>query len=249
MRYTFWLPILVLLIATSPAPAEPAWGTNCLSCHGVLQPGLIAIFGEDTQADPDESFTGAPDRGILPTFQAYPGQVKSLRAALAGLQTNDQYSVVLKRLRFPGVELGALLAFAPDCDWPEWGDSPYYTQPELGFCWGQGPTSFAYAINVDGEAQWDYYDLVFAVAGKYADTGELFYAEEHFYLQVGGMPGDMNCDGLVNAFDIDPFVLALTDPDGYRSGFPSCSVNNADANGDGVVNAFDIDPFVALLTG
>ena len=61
--------------------------------------------------------------------------------------------------------------------------------------------------------------------------------------------GDLNCDGVLNAFDIDPFVLALTDPDGYAAAFPYCDRNLADVNGDGVINAFDIDPFVELLTG
>ena len=61
--------------------------------------------------------------------------------------------------------------------------------------------------------------------------------------------GDMNCDGEVNAFDIDPFVLALTDPAGYAAAWPDCNILNGDINGDGVVNAFDIDPFVKLLTG
>jgi hypothetical protein len=63
------------------------------------------------------------------------------------------------------------------------------------------------------------------------------------------MPGDLNCDGLVNAFDIDPFVLALTDPATYALEFPDCDVALADINGDGEVNAFDIDPFVTLLAG
>ncbi len=61
--------------------------------------------------------------------------------------------------------------------------------------------------------------------------------------------GDLNCDGAVNAFDIDPFVLALTDPAGYAAGLPECDRAAADVNGDGEVNAFDIDPFVALLSG
>jgi hypothetical protein len=249
MKYTFLLPAVLLLTLTQPAWAEPAWGSNCLACHSVLQPGLITITGEDTSADPDESFTGAPDRGTLPTFQVFPGAAKSLQAALVGLQTGDQYSVVLKRLRFPGVETGELLVFDADCGWPEWGDSPYYTQPELGFRWGEGPSTFTYTIGTNGESGFDYYDLVFAVAGKYAVTGELFYAEEHFYLQLTWVRGDVNCDGLVNAFDIDPFVLALTDPDGYLASYPWCNLNNADINGDGAINAFDIDPFVLLLTG
>jgi len=61
-------------------------------------------------------------------------------------------------------------------------------------------------------------------------------------------PGDMNCDGLINAFDIDPFTLALTDPAGYQAAYPNCNIMNGDVNGDGAVNAFDIDPFVDLLT-
>jgi hypothetical protein len=65
----------------------------------------------------------------------------------------------------------------------------------------------------------------------------------------GRFQGDLNCDGAVNAFDIDPFVLALTDPTGYAAAFPDCDQRLADANGDGAVNAFDIDPFVLLLTG
>ena len=61
--------------------------------------------------------------------------------------------------------------------------------------------------------------------------------------------GDLNCDGLLNAFDIDPFVMAITDVAGYTAAFPDCDYMLADVNGDGAVNAFDIDPFVLLLTG
>ncbi|MGE0479523.1 MAG: hypothetical protein AB7Q17_03520 [Phycisphaerae bacterium] len=63
------------------------------------------------------------------------------------------------------------------------------------------------------------------------------------------LPGDMNCDGVVNNFDIDPFVLALTNPAAYQQQFPACDVAAGDVNGDGAVNNFDIDPFVNLLTG
>ncbi len=59
--------------------------------------------------------------------------------------------------------------------------------------------------------------------------------------------GDTNCDGVVNNFDIDPFVLALTNPAGYHAAFPSCPTSNADVNTDGVINNFDIDPFVTCL--
>ena len=62
-------------------------------------------------------------------------------------------------------------------------------------------------------------------------------------------PGDLNCDGAVNFDDINPFVLALSDPAGYHSAYPNCNIMNGDINGDGLVNFDDINPFVALLTG
>jgi hypothetical protein len=61
------------------------------------------------------------------------------------------------------------------------------------------------------------------------------------------VPGDLNCDGVVNGYDIDPFVLALTDLMGYATAYPDCDYMQADINGDGTVNGYDIDPFVELL--
>jgi hypothetical protein len=89
--------------------------------------------------------------------------------------------------------------------------------------------------------------LVFAIAGDaayYEPTGVEFSAAVVFHWR-----GDLNCDGLVNVFDIDPFVLALTAPASYAVAYPYCDSATADCNGDGLVNAFDIDPFVLLLTG
>jgi hypothetical protein len=61
-------------------------------------------------------------------------------------------------------------------------------------------------------------------------------------------PGDMNCDGSVDNFDIDPFVLALTNPAAYHNAYPNCDALNGDINRDGALNNFDIDPFVGCLT-
>jgi len=59
-------------------------------------------------------------------------------------------------------------------------------------------------------------------------------------------PGDMNCDGIVDFDDIDPFVEALGYPGG--AGWPyACPWINGDCNGDGQVNFDDIDPFVGLI--
>ncbi|MBL8878866.1 MAG: immunoglobulin domain-containing protein [Phycisphaerales bacterium] len=68
-------------------------------------------------------------------------------------------------------------------------------------------------------------------------------------LTVTGCVGDLNCDGIVNNFDIDPFTLAVADAAAYEIAYPECDRDNADVNGDGLVNNFDIDPFVELLAG
>jgi subtilisin family serine protease len=59
--------------------------------------------------------------------------------------------------------------------------------------------------------------------------------------------GDLDCDGYVTFFDIDPFVLTLTDLSGYIASTPNCSSMRADINKDGSVDYFDIDPFIELL--
>ena len=59
--------------------------------------------------------------------------------------------------------------------------------------------------------------------------------------------GDANCDGVLNLFDIDPFVAALTYPDQYETTYPGCNILRCDTNLDGEANLFDIDPFVLLV--
>jgi hypothetical protein len=72
-----------------------------------------------------------------------------------------------------------------------------------------------------------------------------------YFARWGCPPGfslaDLNCDGAVDTYDIDPFVIALVDPPLYASAFPDCYREAADCNGDGAVNVFDIDPFVEVL--
>jgi hypothetical protein len=62
-------------------------------------------------------------------------------------------------------------------------------------------------------------------------------------------PGDLNCDGVVDFDDINPLVLALSDPAGYHAAYPACNILNGDCNGDGFVDFDDINSFVALLSG
>jgi hypothetical protein len=60
-------------------------------------------------------------------------------------------------------------------------------------------------------------------------------------------PGDLNCDGFVDVFDIGPLVLALIDAVGYEAAYPNCNRMLADCNDDGSVNGLDIEPFIIML--
>ena len=100
-------------------------------------------------------------------------------------------------------------------------------QPAVWVRWGYKVGGGAYAYS-----GWNIDDI--QIWGLHA-TGPLF------------QPGDMNCDHAVDFGDINPFVLAMTDPAGYANAFPNCNIMLADINGDGQVNFGDINPFINLL--
>ena len=77
-------------------------------------------------------------------------------------------------------------------------------------------------------------------------TGDI-YVRDRGDCSLAGEVGDMNCDGRINAFDIEPFLLALFDPNAYQALYPDCDMMNADTNFDGAIDAFDIEPFLELL--
>lgn len=59
--------------------------------------------------------------------------------------------------------------------------------------------------------------------------------------------GDMTCDGSINGYDIEAFILALTAPDAYLDQWSQCNIWNADVSLDGSINGLDIEPFIRLL--
>jgi hypothetical protein len=88
------------------------------------------------------------------------------------------------------------------------------------------------------------------VSGTFLMVGDMVSA---YIAKLGCVPGltvgDTNCNGVVDNFDIHPFVLALCRPEEYAAQYPNCDPRTADTNRDGLVNDFDITPFVHLLTG
>lgn len=64
----------------------------------------------------------------------------------------------------------------------------------------------------------------------------------------GALLGDLNADGRVDFFDVDPFLLGLFDPAAYAAAFPELdAVERADFSQDGALDFFDIDGFLRML--
>lgn len=80
------------------------------------------------------------------------------------------------------------------------------------------------------------------------DQGATGYADSKpftiYFANVDCTPGDVDGDGSVNGFDVDPFVAILAG--GPATPQERCA---ADVNWDGEVNGFDIESFVNILTG
>jgi len=100
-------------------------------------------------------------------------------------------------------------------------------RPTVFIRWGMGPTD--HSVTFPG---WNIDDI--AIWGLFTPQWVL---------------GDLNCDGVADFGDINPFVLRLSNPAAYWTTFPACADSNGDINGDGVVDFGDINPFVALLAG
>ncbi len=172
-------------LAPYAAEAAPAWGGTCLSCHGVDAPGSLTMVGNDGWLDPDESGTGAPDRGPLPVFRVAPGQTVALMATVQSLALGDTYAMAIRRLRHDGVVHGLPLDASPDCSWADWTSAEsYLTEPYLSYRWGDGPSLFVHQLTIADGAPNDVFDLVLELAGEQPD-GALFSVREHFYLEVG----------------------------------------------------------------
>ena len=73
------------------------------------------------------------------------------------------------------------------------------------------------------------------------EEGDVIFAE---YVRLG----DMNGDDQLDKFDVDAFLAALVDPDGYARKYPDLDpVLRGDVNGDGMLDVLDVERFVDLI--
>ena len=138
----------------------------------------------------------------------------------------------------------------------DWGTAPMLSDVgDIGFSRSNGVNGTVQAWLYRGETWFQLTDDPFNNwVHDIAGNGELTIVTGTYpdadisYLRR--MPlGDLNCDGVFNGADIDPFFLALGDPNGYRVAFAECDPLLGDTNGDGSLNGADIDPFFACLGG
>ncbi|MGE0480982.1 MAG: hypothetical protein AB7Q17_10975 [Phycisphaerae bacterium] len=125
--------------------------------------------------------------------------------------------------------------------------------------------------DVNGQPTASPFNFVAGIASPYHDTASVekslayeddgtlwicwrarggFDASNYLCILKPYTPGDVNLDGRIDNFDIDAFVLALTDAPAYETRFNiPAHVGRilGDVNFDNVLNNFDIDPFVELL--
>ncbi len=133
--------------------------------------------------------------------------------------------------------------------------------------WGMGPTDTSvvyHGWNLDDIEFWAIVPLPPATGACCAANGACSVLTQAACLSAGGsyegdettctpnpcaQPyclGDVDCNGVVDFFDIDPFVARLGCPGAGDCG-GACPWQNADIDEDGDVDFFDIDPFVGRL--
>ncbi len=198
-------------------------GAVDLSAFGTVAPGESVVLAEEQPADPPYSFAadwGIPAVKLVTIDAGYLGRNDSIRLY-------DASGTLVDVLDYGDEDFPGTIRTQGASGWP----------CALGI--GENDIH-AWVLSAVGDAQLSF-------ASSLGDVG----SPGQFVLDYCGapLPADLNCDGVVNVFDIDPFVLALVDPAGYAAAFPDCDILAADCNHDGVVNGFDIDPFVELLAG
>lgn len=165
-----------------------------------------------------------------------------------------------------------LLWYSPN--WSEWGwtgpgsDEPAITS--LGDQWNDFSDDHPDRATFDIAQTYDYY---------YMEVYQIMYSELHPYFFIYGgrptdsfalgvdnidlrvsvtpplVPGDFDRSGIVDTQDINPFILGLTNIQGWMNqyllpgedaGEVMCGL---DINGDCIWNTEDINPFIGILTG
>ncbi|MFH1747360.1 MAG: endonuclease/exonuclease/phosphatase family protein [Planctomycetota bacterium] len=161
--------------------------------------------------------------------------------------------------------------YGPDFD-PDWDGSPLtrlifrQTEKRMGYTWRNDGSSYwpghlDYVVYTDAILTAGNHFILYTPEmspdrlSTYGLESSDSEASDHLLTCADFRPppthstGDMNCDGQINAYDIDPFICALSPGCDYEGTYPDCDRLLADTNNDGDINAYDIDGFIALVGG
>ena len=225
---------------TFPLDTDPGWSTT----------GAWA-FGQPTGAgshlkDPSNGHTGTNVYGYNLSGD-YSNNMTPKYLTTTALDCSTLTAVELRFWRWLAVEVSDQAAIEVSSDgvtWqPVWMNTTTVSEatwtlrsfslaatadhrPTVYIRWVMGPTDHSVTYpgwNIDDVAIWALLPAPYAV-------------------------GDVNCDMAIDFGDINPFILALTNPSAYAIMYANCNIMNADINGDGSVDFGDINPFIVLLT-
>ena len=195
MKLELIVAVVVLgLVPTGVASANPSRAINnsnsCRDggCHSTVVSDRMDVVDSDEMVDLDTQLDGS-QRGPLDTFWVDAGSTVTL--SMEVLDGRDGFAVQLKRLEKHGQEISVnnfliwMEGNLPANVWTrrENQNPPYFTKDDgsNGGLPSQDAGVFSFDLFVDASTPPDFYDLEFALAG---DDGDLWYQDQHFYVQV-----------------------------------------------------------------
>ena len=193
----------------------------------LLQPGESFVFLIDIDADNPVKFPNSSIEEFLEVWDPFDGLIGTGQAD-GGLSQNGDSANLLN------VATGAVI------------DSITYTNANIADATieriGDGPTDIRSSVLGENGAYeaMEFVDENCETVLNDDNEPVVLIGSPGIYMLDKFVLGDVNCDGVVDLLDVQPFVILVT------SGEFSAK---ADINGDGVVNLLDVQPFVELLTG
>lgn len=191
--------VVFIVPLAGPASARPSFaqtnGNSCRSaCHGNEMHGRMEVVDADTLLDLGVQLDGKV-RGPLKTFIAEVGSTVTLSVEV--LDGFEVFAAELKRLEKPGqaIDVNNFLIWMEDnLPGNPWTDqdaaaNPVYFTKDNGSNGGLPASAagvFTFDLFVDPSTPVDVYDLEFAAAGRSfsVPAEDLWYQDEHFYIQV-----------------------------------------------------------------
>ncbi len=160
-----------------------------------------------------------------------------------------------------------LLFDSPNWNSQWWESSDlYFGEPSIGSLgnqWYRFSEEHPDKVEFELDQTFPYYGLMVRMV-TYSEGHEYFWlwggkpsdafsiAVDNFDIRLpvalAHLPGDFDGSGTVDTQDINPFILALTNPGQYQTQYGVDPVVY-DTNSDAVINTEDINPFIIILTG